>query len=123
MMVRKMRLLMAPRAWPAIIQTRWTHVSAFGAISANRTSTAPSTIAQGRTACPRSHGNSPMTAKMPPTIRPKLRSCFGVAGGGGVVNSLIQLKFLPPVTVAFERLLVGLLEDTVFENQQVHFGA
>src|SRR6185369_15453668 len=69
-------------------------------------------------------GQRPISPKMPPTRNPKWRNCrTSFVRDMQVSFASVQLELFAPVAVTLERLLVGLLEDAVFQDQDVHLRA
>src|SRR6266545_356838 len=66
-----------------------------------------------------------MAAKIPPTIRPKERSCLiVVVPCVSLPNSIsIKFKLLSPICVLDKRFLSGLIEKAIFQDKNVHLCA
>src|SRR6266581_4036751 len=77
---------------------------------------APSETAQNLTSVPRAMaGQTPIKRKAPPASNPKDRSWLSVAGFS------IKYKLVPPVRIVLERRLLGLVQNEILEDQDVHF--
>jgi len=76
----------------------------------------PNDTAQNLTGVPRAMaGQSPIKRKAPPASNPKDRSWWSVAGFS------IKDKLVPPVRIVLERRLLGLVQNEILEDQDVHF--
>src|SRR5262245_9797023 len=112
--------LIAPRTLPNIIHTRWTGRRILGMTRAVTANTMLSVRAPRPGPARRNAtGSIPITKKPTARMNPNDRSSFR----DGMRYTLVKNKFFPPIVVCLKRFLVGLVNEVVSENQQIHLGA